>query len=525
MKKRMNMIGIMSICMLSSASHATHSIFNIVPSSTTPIRLASTGSTVLTYTATNDTAKDVSNISIKPNYEITGNPLTINMQTNGCTGILKSKQSCTFSIFLQGTGQAADVILRPEMCGYNVERSPAMCSNPIESNRVPVLVSSASSIGTHMVAVGTYSLPPGNKIFGLSTVSDDSGKTWRLSTGLPPQKTDGTIQNNQIFDVACGYSGQHCVAIGSYQKNNGVNQFNLSYVSNDGGNNWVFSSSFPPDQGTANEINTVSCDNTGLKCVALGDFFTGGNLTLSSYISNDGGNTWTISAGQPITTTNSLLFGSACDSTGTKCVAGGFGYGGNNSPVFYVSNDGGNTWNVTAQPVGGAYQVNAIACDITGTICTAVASSDGGAIAALTYFSTDSGNTWTPSTTQPPQQTTNTDNLTDVSCDDTGMKCTSTGTTGNNIPISYVTTNGGKDWAISATQPPRFPTSTTNDQLNTVFCSYSANACSAGGFYPGGNSLFYTSSNYGNTWTVSTTLPPAPAGATSTDILAMSGVR
>ena len=41
-----------------------------------------------------------------------------------------------------------------------------------------------------------------------------------------------------------------------------------------------------------------------------------------------------------------------------------------------------------------------------------------------------------------------------VVCSSSGAICTAVGNTPSNAPLSYVSTNGSVDWALSTTQPP-----------------------------------------------------------------------
>ncbi len=133
---------IVGLCMILPSLTYASAIFNIVPN-TTEITITSTGT--ITYTVSNTTQKSViQNITIEPAYNISGNPLGRMIQNNGCAGIsLGVGASCTFQISLtKNADQLTSILLMPRVCGY----FGAVCTVPIESNRVRVNVSTAPTI-------------------------------------------------------------------------------------------------------------------------------------------------------------------------------------------------------------------------------------------------------------------------------------------------------------------------------------------------------------------------------------------
>lgn len=151
-RMKQNIIFLISLLGISTAQAAA--IVDIIPSSTSPIALSSTGSTYLTYTITNKTSKTLSSITIEPNYGVSGNPLKIFLNNNStCNGTLAAGASCTFVTSIQGLNQSITTTLMPRVCAFN----GAICSMPILRNRVNVLATRALPDSTFPTPyAGTY---------------------------------------------------------------------------------------------------------------------------------------------------------------------------------------------------------------------------------------------------------------------------------------------------------------------------------------------------------------------------------
>jgi hypothetical protein len=121
MKKWLNSVFTVIVtiaCFAMSSLVYAKAILNIVPNSTNIISLTSTGNSSLTYTVTNNTQRVINNITIDPNYNISGNPINLVLQDNHCAA-LAPFASCTFGLLIRGVGQHANVALMPRVCGYN----------------------------------------------------------------------------------------------------------------------------------------------------------------------------------------------------------------------------------------------------------------------------------------------------------------------------------------------------------------------------------------------------------------------
>ncbi len=143
-------------------------------------------------------------------------------------------------------------------------------------------------------------------------------------------------------------------------------------------------------------------------------------------------------------------------------------------------------------------------------VLTAVGSYLGGGQALpVSYYSLDNGTTWNISTTQPPPQVSNNQNLMEVSCSNTGY-CAAVGyyAAGKWVPFSYTSNDNGVTWHVSMTPPPA--PGGNSAFLNSVSCD-NFNHCVAVGVYMPLVTLYpvsYTSSDNGNNWVLSTALPP-----------------
>jgi len=312
------------------------------------------------------------------------------------------------------------------------------------------------STGIKCAGAGVYDDGFGGAL-PLSDTSSDGGNTWQASLTPPPAQAAFNFLNG----IACDRNVMICTAVGSY--NNGGPNIPLSYTSGDGGVSWQVSSILPPAQGGGqNYLQSVACDSTGMKCASVGVYDNGGPSLPLSYTSVDGGNSWQVSSTLPPVQGigANVLNSITCDSTGMKCTAvGQYINGGPSIPLSYTSSDGGDTWQVssTLPPVqgNGESKLFSVACDSTRMICTAVGYYKNNALyASLSYTSQDGGATWQVSTTLPPAQGSD-DELSGVSCDSSGLICVAVGTNydSQGVPLSFTSSDGGITWIPSTIMP------------------------------------------------------------------------
>ncbi|KTD67901.1 BNR/Asp-box repeat containing protein [Legionella steelei] len=285
----------------------------------------------------------------------------------------------------------------------------------------------------------------------------------------------------------------------------------IAFTSTDGGRSW--GPLIQLQSTTASQLADVTCDDSGLNCVAVGRTSL---FQLISYNSTDGGNSWSSPVFPSVLAgaTQSYLNGIACDNTGVNCVA----VGNSRVPpktyaVTYTSMDSGATWSspILPTPLSGNSTLSGVACSSSGLQCVAVGTHAG---APISYSSTSGGASWSTAnilTTQPGFTNT----LSSVSCDSSGLTCSAVGssfdeTTAIPVPVTYTTINGGATWSAPILPAPA---SNEDSELYAVSCSNSG-LCTATGYVTIGgvfNNLVYTSNNSGNTWSAPI-LPNIPQG-------------
>jgi hypothetical protein len=132
----------------------------------------------------------------------------------------------------------------------------------------------------------------------------------------------------------------------------------------------------------------VSCGEDGTRCVMAGFAYppnANGNNIPVTYISSNGGLTWSLSPSQPIMPSNTYVDTQpvSCASNGLDCVLGGWSHpsGDRNtsSGLIYITHNGGASWDnpTTIVASSNAYptiRLNKVACSASGRFCIAVGS-------------------------------------------------------------------------------------------------------------------------------------------------------
>lgn len=229
----------------------------------------------------------------------------------------------------------------------------------------------------------------GGQQYGYSWYSYDSGQTWTNAQAIPTPSGGGypPFQMNGVSCYASTVYGSQCVVGGRANNNLGVvavgpvvsNQpinFSSSYT--------YSTSTIQPDFV---DISGIHCSSNG-NCVLSANLSNSSNLNTSLYpeysgiyYSNDGGYSWSASqittlAFQDSYTSN--VSDVSCDKTGVHCVASGwYSTSSSNAPakgLVYISNDGGVTWPTTIvfpnpSPDSNVNRLNAVRCSQTNSIC------------------------------------------------------------------------------------------------------------------------------------------------------------
>lgn len=250
------------------------------------------------------------------------------------------------------------------------------------------------------VAVG-YSNTPGNEI-PLIYNSHNHGLTWNyIQPVLPSDALTGVL-----LGVACDSEVTQCMAIGYANAGNAI--IPISYYSRDGGISWSTPTLLPiPSAATASTLAQVNCDaHTGLHCIAVGSARLSGNEAPISYKSTDGGVSWSNATllTSPDSSISNGLTVLHCDSLAQNCIA--IGYVLNNGivhPLSYVSADGGMSWSDSEQLSPPDEEANSLTilfqlrCDSLMLNCLTVGNYiNTTSVIPLSYKSTMEGTSWDP---------------------------------------------------------------------------------------------------------------------------------
>ncbi|CDZ78905.1 hypothetical protein BN59_03220 [Legionella massiliensis] len=290
---------------------------------------------------------------------------------------------------------------------------------------------------------------------------------------------------------------------------------------------------------TLKRLETVSCDKTGIQCIAIGfgaEFHLQDRLVATS---QDGGLTWSeptllASPKEEVTpllndTPNSASI--SCDEFGQQCiVASSAVIEGVPTPLVYTTHDGGLSWSAPkllplpkdvnkTQIYANNSLVTSISCDQTGTVCTIAGglAGDNEAI-PLIYSTTNAGDSWKFSSLKQPSYQAPSSGyhgtvLLGVSCNFSGLNCVAVGHSVvstsffsdyySSHPVSYSTQDGGAHWS----NPYVLDTKETNNQVSTlvdIACDSSGIQCTAIGYFNySSQSLPFsiTTRNNGASWT------------------------
>jgi len=291
--------------------------------------------------------------------------------------------------------------------------------------------------------------PPGTD----AVFSTDGGRTWTAAP-LPAAVA-------ALATVSCTPGG-FCLAGGTGPGTtaNG-NTPPVLVASTDGGARW---SSVPVPTGyfdlghleTTIEIGTVLC-TTGEHCLLTG--LLNGTKSGDAFFTNDGGATWSESAGWESAGGEGPGIPSSisCPSS-TTCVAVAMSFSFETATVL-VSDDGGASWHDASDTAGDPYSGNgtpgdsfatlsALTC-VSSSACVVVGQNQRGWLYAAT--TADGGATWTPSPVPVPVGA-----LDGVSCW-SATACLAVGSSPADVGVALTTKDGGAHWTdvpLPAGTPP-----------------------------------------------------------------------
>ncbi|MDR3501924.1 MAG: hypothetical protein P4L79_05010 [Legionella sp.] len=317
--------------------------------------------------------------------------------------------------------------------------------------------------------------------------------------------------------LSCDNTGMKCIAVGYSQSATATRP--LSYTTTDGGISWGAPNQLSQLSSIAQSfLLGISCSDDGLSCTAIGASIISNTGTPISYTTVDGGATWSIP--QPLITPQNtpfnVLLNISCDAKNQNCVAVGYSNPpGNETPIIYTRNNNGLNWNYI-QPSLPANALTGVllgvSCDSAATRCTAIGyvnSAD--TIIPVNYYSRDGGISWSTPTLLPILSGATSSTVTQINCDtSTGLSCIAVGSasvSGNEVPLSYSSADGGVSWnkAILLTS------TATSSGLNALHCDSQAMNCIAMGYALSNgivHPLKYFSANGGMDWSDSVQLAP-----------------
>jgi hypothetical protein len=363
---------------------------------------------------------------------------------------------------------------------------------------------------TRCTVVGSVIYTDSVETFPIALFTANKGVDWLVSD--IPNKDDYPAHDGLSL-VSCSDNGINCTSLGYYTPSHQDKTLPLGYYSSDGGQHWNFSLTLLP-QSDQNNLTTLNCDNTLSVCNTFGTSSVYGGFIR--YQSLDKGMNWNY---QSMPNRSGLV---ACDNdNGSLCI--NVDVTNDRTILSYTSTDAGMSWMSSPTPplppsTSTKIHLNAIACDGKMKSCAAVGSyessgSDGIITHTLGYITTDSGQTWKTSTS-PNVESIFYNSLEAISCDAGENRCVAMGyrggeTSSDIIPLSYVSSDFGLTWTYSSTPPPpknSVPFSDYFDFIDSVTCNWGNHSCTASGEYFSTSdgkwlSLNYVSSNNGVTWT------------------------
>jgi hypothetical protein len=476
MTKAQIAVKIIGILMIYSclAMPAFAHLISITPTTPFPSTVNALSITTAVYTVTNLTTKAPLTIIDQSDF-----PVGLSISASTCHAPIQPKQSCNITLQLNAPAAAQTISTKLKEWA---SPSDDGVQYPININVVKTNFNSLLVIAGQ-ATTGTYGPPllytstnQGDAWNAITTTTDhvafssasctaggDSGNAAMCAvsgvdntTGLPLlyATTDGgstwhpitsTTDAGQFNAASCAGSSSTAICVAAGQDN--TTNLPLLQQSVDGGNTWHLISVNTPDNDEGS-FNSVSCTGSGSStvCVAAGKNTTSALPFL--YVTQNGGSTW---QAPTLTGIGTGMFNAAsCTGNGNTaiCIAGGQAVGAQTT-LLYVSQNGGSTWQNTE--IANANSIFAsTSCTGSGNTAICIAAGLGGGTITYPplYISKNGGSTWQPVGSTPTDivllYTANcTGSGSSAICIAGGQDLTS------NLPITYITTNGGNTWQTS----------------------------------------------------------------------------
>jgi hypothetical protein len=332
---------------------------------------------------------------------------------------------------------------------------------------------------------------------------------------IQPASVPAGAASSDLTGVSCT-SSTACTAVGQYY--NSSNQ-ELALAEAWNGTAWTIQPTPVPAGSRSSDLTGVTCTSS-TACTAVGQYYnsTGDLVTLAERWN---GTTW---ATQPtparVGATSSYLVAVSCTSV-TACTASGYYYTSSSPALTLAEAWNGHRWAIqsTTAPVGtGDSFLDAVSC-IAPTACTAVGryytkSPD----TELTLAETWDGTSWTTQPT-PNAAGAGQSRLDAVSCTASNA-CTAVGGYGSGTSTSALLVEAwnGATWSV---KPIPSPAGATYGYLDGVSCTSSTACTAVGQYYNSTGDLVTLAERWnGTTWAIQST--PAPTGAKSSYLEAVS---
>lgn len=405
-----------------------------------------------------------------------------------------------------------------------------------ESGNIPIQLClngpSKISCQDYLIHISNTSSTVGSVTIGstlnpLAYFSNNGGKSW----GQPiiPTYSAG-VTSVKLSAVSC--LENQCIAAGYSDLSA------LFYLSHNRGETWGVPQTVEnPTNASSTEINGLNCTSSG-RCVAVGKTDVQGVEIPLTMISSNKGETWSVSTSLPsplIPDSDSQLWGVSCSESGEYCVTAGWVVKNNaNTPLIYISTDGGTSWG-TGMTLEIPQDFNSgvlysISCSSNAKNCVAVGyllQDNENAQFPVSYYSIDGGVSWKANRPANLPYISQNSKLVSVSCSTNGLNCVTVGqlyTTDQVFNLVYNTHNGGISWSLPIV--PSGPSNSTANKLNGVQCTPTGGICLAIGH--GANSAgenlpySYTTMDGGTNW-IGPILMSTVSGTTDSDLFGVSG--